>query len=86
MRAVAAALKTGSLMPPKHILNAPTKLMRELGYRDGYVYDHDAEGGFSGQSYFPDEIQRSRLYNPDGKGYEKEILKRLKYWDKLRCK
>ena len=79
-----SARKTGSLMPPKHILNAPTKLMSELGYGDGYVYDHDAEDGFSGQNYFPDEMQRSRLYNPEGKGFEREIVKRLEYWDKLR--
>ena len=79
-----SARKTGSLMPPKHILNAPTKLMSELGYGDGYAYDHDAEDGFSGQNYFPDEMQRSRLYNPEGKGFEREIVKRLEYWDKLR--
>ena len=79
-----SARKTGSLMPPKHILNAPTKLMSELGYGDGYVYDHDAEDGFSGHNYFPDEMQRSRLYNPEGKGFEREIVKRLEYWDKLR--
>ena len=79
-----SARETGSLMPPKHILNAPTKLMSELGYGDGYVYDHDAEDGFSGQNYFPDEMQRSRLYNPEGKGFEREIVKRLEYWDKLR--
>ena len=79
-----SARETGSLMPPKHILNAPTKLMSELGYGDGYAYDHDAEDGFSGQNYFPDEMQRSRLYNPEGKGFEREIVKRLEYWDKLR--
>ena len=79
-----SARKTGSLMPPKHILNAPTKLMSELGYGDGYAYDHDAEDGFSGHNYFPDEMQRSRLYNPEGKGFEREIVKRLEYWDKLR--
>jgi len=78
------AVETGSLTPPKHILNAPTKLMKELGYGDGYAYDHDMKDGFSGQDYFPDEIQRTRLYNPDGKGFEREIVKRLKYWDKLR--
>jgi putative ATPase len=78
------ALETGSLMPPKHILNAPTKLMSELGYGDGYANDHDSKDGFSGQNYFPDEIQRSQLYNPDGKGFEREVLKRLEYWNKLR--
>jgi putative ATPase len=78
------ALETGSLMPPKHILNAPTKLMSELGYGVGCAYDHDSKDGFSGQNYFPDEIQRSQLYNPDGKGFEREVLKRLEYWNKLR--
>ena len=79
-----SARDTGSLMPPKHILNAPTKLMSELGYGEGYAYDHDAEDGFSGQNYFPEEMQRSRFYNPEGKGFEREIVKRLEYWDKLR--
>ena len=79
-----SARETGSLMPPKHILNAPTKLMSELGYGEGYDYDHDSEDGFSGQSYFPEEMQRSRFYNPEGKGFEREIVKRLEYWDKLR--
>ena len=78
------ASETGSLMPPKHILNAPTKLMSELGYGDGYANDHDSKDGFSGQNFFPDEIQRSQLYNPDGKGFEREVLKRLEYWNKLR--
>ena len=79
-----SARETGSLMPPKHILNAPTKLMSELGYGEGYDYDHDAEDGFSGQNYFPEEMQRSRFYNPEGKGFEREIVRRLEYWDKLR--
>ena len=79
-----SARETGSLMPPKHILNAPTKLMSELGYGEGYAYDHDAEDGFSGQNYFPEEMQRSHFYNPEGKGFEREIVKRLEYWDKLR--
>jgi len=79
-----SARETGSLMPPKHILNAPTKLMSELGYGEGYDYDHDAEDGFSGKNYFPEEMQRSRFYNPEGKGFEREIVKRLEYWDKLR--
>ena len=78
------AKETGSLMPPKHILNAPTRLMKDLGYGDGYAYDHDVEDGFSGQNYFPDEMPRSRLYQPEGKGFEREIVKRLEYWDKLR--
>lgn len=79
-----AARETGSLMPPKHILNAPTKLMKNLGYSDGYEYDHDAEGAFSGQDYFPDEMPRENFYNPPERGFEREIRKRLDYWDKLR--
>ncbi|WNJ98206.1 replication-associated recombination protein A [Thalassospiraceae bacterium LMO-JJ14] len=80
------ARETGSLMPPKHILNAPTKLMKEIGYGDGYAYDHDAEDGFSGQDYFPDDINRQRLYSPRDTGFEREIAKRLQYWDTLRAK
>lgn len=79
-----AAAATGSLMPPKHILNAPTKLMKNLGYSDGYEYDHDAEGAFSGQDYFPDEMEREIFYNPPERGFEREIRKRLDYWAKLR--
>jgi putative ATPase len=79
-----AAAATGSLMPPKHILNAPTKLMKNLGYSDGYEYDHDAEGAFSGQDYFPDEMEREVFYNPPERGFEREIRKRLDYWAKLR--
>lgn len=80
------AKETGSLMPPKHILNAPTKLMKNLGYGDGYAYDHDAEDGFSGQDYFPDDIRRQRLYSPRDTGFEREIAKRQQYWDTLRSK
>ncbi len=80
------AKETGSLMPPKHILNAPTKLMGELGYGEGYEYDHDAEDGFSGQDYFPDDMRRQRLYSPSNGGFEREISKRLQYWDELRRK
>ncbi len=80
------AKEAGSLMPPKHILNAPTKLMKEIGYGDGYAYDHDAEDGFSGQDYFPDEMKRQRLYSPKEAGFEREIAKRLQYWDTLRQK
>lgn len=80
------AKETGSLMPPKHILNAPTKLMKEIGYGDGYAYDHDAEDGFSGQDYFPDEMSRQQLYSPKEAGFEREIAKRLQYWDTLRRK
>ena len=79
-----AAKETGSLMPPKHILNAPTNLMKDLGYGAGYEYDHNAEDGFSGQDYFPDEIDRMQFYRPGERGFEKEIAKRLAYWQKLR--
>jgi putative ATPase len=78
------ARETGSLMPPMHILNAPTRLMRDLGYGKGYVYDHAAEEGFSGQNYFPDGIARRSFYQPGDRGFEREIKKRLDYWDKLR--
>ncbi len=83
-QAQAMARETGSLMPPKHILNAPTRLMRDLGYGDGYVYDHATEEGFSGQNYFPDGIPRRVFYRPGERGFEREIKKRLDYWDKLR--
>jgi len=78
------ARETGSLMPPKHILNAPTGMMKDMGYGAGYAYDHDAEDGFSGQNYFPDDMARTRFYTPASKGFEREIAKRLEYWDKLR--
>ena len=71
-------------MPPKHILNAPTRLMRDLGYSEGYVYDHDTEEAFSGQNYFPDGMERRTLYSPADRGFEREIKKRLDYWSKLR--
>ncbi|MDE0388142.1 MAG: replication-associated recombination protein A, partial [Rhodospirillales bacterium] len=74
----------GSLMPPKHILNAPTRLMKELGYSEGYVYDHDTEEGFSGQNYFPEELPRQSFYAPRERGFEREVRKRLAYWQKLR--
>ena len=79
-----AARETGSLMPPMHILNAPTRLMRDLGYSKGYVYDHDTEDGFSGQSCFPEGMARQTLYRPGERGFEREIAKRLDYWRKLR--
>ena len=79
-----AARESGSLAPPKHILNAPTKLMKELGYSEGYEYDHDAPEGFSGQDYFPEGMARGRYYRPAPRGFEREIAKRLDYWDKLR--
>jgi len=81
-----AARETGSLMPPKHILNAPTRLMRQLGYGKGYAYDHDAPEAFSGQSHFPDEMARQRFYAPVDRGFERELRKRLDYWEKLRAK
>ncbi len=79
-----AAEETGSLMPPMHILNAPTRLMRDLGYGKGYEYDHDAPEAFSGQNYFPDGMARRRFFEPTERGFEREIAKRLEYWDKLR--
>jgi putative ATPase len=82
--AQAMARETGSLMPPMHILNAPTRLMRDLGYGSGYVYDHATEEGFSGQNYFPDAAPRRNFYRPGERGFEREIKKRLDYWDKLR--
>ena len=80
----AAAKATGSLMPPAHILNAPTKLMKQLGYGAGYAYDHAEEDSFSGQNYFPDGMDRERFYQPKDRGFEREIGKRLDYWAKLR--
>ncbi|WP_207457939.1 replication-associated recombination protein A [Azospirillum sp. SYSU D00513] len=82
--AMRAAKETGSLMPPKHILNAPTKLMKQIGYGAGYEYDHDSADGFSGQNYFPDGMPRRRFYDPVERGFEREIRKRLDYWAKLR--
>ncbi len=79
-----AANQTGSLMPPKHILNAPTRLMKDLGYGKGYAYDHDAPDAFSGQNYFPDGMARQTFYRPAERGFEREIRKRLDYWAKLR--
>ncbi len=81
----AAAKATGSLMPPAHILNAPTKLMKQLGYGDGYAYDHSTEDAFSGQNYFPDGMAREAFYQPKDRGFEREIGKRLDYWAKLRA-
>jgi putative ATPase len=83
-RAMSAAKDEGSLAPPKIILNAPTRLMAEQGYGDGYVYDPDTPEGFSGQNYFPDEMERQRFYAPTGFGQEKEIGKRMARWEALR--
>ncbi len=74
----------GSLMPPAHILNAPTKLMKEIGYGKGYDYDHDAPDAFSGQDYFPENMERQEYYKPVERGFEREMNKRLEYWNKLR--
>jgi putative ATPase len=81
-----AAKELGSLAPPKHILNAPTKLMAEEGYGRGYAYDHNAPDAFSGQNYFPDTMARQQFYDPPGRGFESEIKKRLEHWAKLRTK
>ncbi len=81
-----SARQTGSLMPPPHIVNAPTALMKDLGYGADYAYDHDAEDGFSGQNYFPDGLARQRFYTPKEIGFERELQKRLSYWDKLRAR
>jgi len=82
--ALREAKASGSLMPPAHILNAPTKLMQQLGYGDGYEYDHDTANGFSGQNYFPDGMARKTFYHPVERGFEREIIKRLNYWNRLR--
>ncbi|MDD3370425.1 MAG: replication-associated recombination protein A [Alphaproteobacteria bacterium] len=84
--AMSTARQYGSLMPPKHILNAPTKMMRELGYSEGYEYDHDSTEGFSGQNYFPDGLKRQEFYRPVERGFERDVRKRLDYWAELRRK
>ena len=83
-RASGTAKEFGSLLPPKHILNAPTTMMKELGYGDGYIYDHGVDGAFTGQNYFPDELSGRRFYEPSERGFEKEIKKRLDNWLKLK--
>ncbi|MBW4961905.1 replication-associated recombination protein A [Sulfitobacter sp. CW3] len=80
-----AAKQTGSAPPPKHILNAPTGMMKDQGYGAGYAYDHDAEDGFSGQNYFPDGMDRPQLYQPVERGFERDLKKRLDYFEKLRA-
>jgi putative ATPase len=82
--AMRVAKEAGSLLPPKHILNAPTRLMKDEGYGRGYAYDHDEEEAFSGQNYFPDALPRQTFYDPPERGFEREIRKRLEYWAKLR--
>ncbi len=84
-KARVAARENGSLLPPKHILNAPTKLMKDQGYKDGYLYDHDQPDAFSGQDYFPEDMGRQKFYEPVERGFERDIIKRLQYWDKLRA-
>lgn len=82
--AMKVARNSGSLMPPAHILNAPTAMMKDLGYGKGYNYDHDAPDGFSGQNYFPDDMPRQAFYRPVDRGFERDVKKRLDYWAKLR--
>jgi len=82
--AMRAAKAHGSLLPPKHILNAPTKLMKGEGYGDGYRYDHDQPDAFSGQDYFPEKMGRRTFYDPPARGFERELRKRLDWWAKLR--
>ena len=84
--AMRLAKETGSLMPPKHILNAPTRMMKDQGYGSGYDYDHDAEDGFSGQNYFPEGVKRPLLYQPVERGFERDLKKRLDYFAGLRAK
>jgi putative ATPase len=83
--AMRAAKELGSLAPPKHIINAPTNLMKQVGYGAGYAYDHSAPEAFSGQHYFPDEVERRQFYEPTGRGFEAELKKRLEHWAKLRA-
>ncbi|AWD21649.1 replication-associated recombination protein A [Fuscovulum blasticum] len=82
----ALARETGSQMPPRHILNAPTRLMKDIGYGSGYAYDHDAEDSFSGQDYFPEGMKRPVLYTPPERGFERELKKRIDYFAKLRSR
>jgi putative ATPase len=82
--ATRSARETGSLMPPANILNAPTKLMKQIGYGEGYTYDHDAENGFSGDNYWPDEMEPQAFYEPVERGFERQVRERIAYWNKLR--
>ena len=79
-----SARETGSLMPPKNILNAPTKLMKQVGYGKGYEYDHNADEGFSGANYWPEELSPQSFYEPSGRGFEAKVAERLAYWDEKR--
>ena len=80
-----SAKETGSLMPPKNILNAPTKLMKQIGYGKGYQYDHEAEGGFSGDNYWPEEMAPQTYYTPTDRGFEKRVAERMAWWDEQRA-
>ncbi len=82
--ATRSARETGSLMPPQNILNAPTKLMKDIGYGKGYTYDHDAEEGFSGDNYWPEEMEPQTFYEPVERGFERQVRERIAYWNKLR--
>jgi putative ATPase len=82
--ALQSARETGSLMPPMHILNAPTKLMKNVGYGEGYAYDHNADEGFSGQEYWPEEMEAQRFYEPTDRGFEARVKERLDYWEQRR--
>jgi putative ATPase len=84
--AMSAAKATGSLMPPAHILNAPTKMMKNLGYGAGYAYDHDTPDAFSGQNHFPDGMARQDFYRPKDRGFERELARRLDHWATLRAR
>ena len=79
-----SAKETGSLMPPKNILNAPTRLMKDIGYGKGYQYDHDTEEGFSGDNYWPDEMEPQTFYQPVNRGFEAKVAERLAFWDEKR--
>jgi putative ATPase len=78
------ARETGSLMPPMNIVNAPTKLMKDVGYGEGYTYDHDAEEGFSGDNYWPAEMEPQTYYEPVERGFERKVKERIDYWNRLR--
>ena len=83
--AMRSAKENGSLLPPKHILNAPTKLMKDEGYGTDYHYDHNAPQAFSGQNYFPEKMGRETYYEPVERGFERDIKKRIEYWNGLRA-
>ena len=81
-----SARETGSLTPPAHILNAPTKLMKDIGYGKGYAYDHDTDDGFSGAEYWPEGMPPETFYRPAERGFERQVRERIAYWEKLRDK